>query len=214
MKQNSIIKIGLTGGIGSGKSTVTNMLIDMGISIIDCDKISRNILEIYTEVKYKIRETFGKEFFDEEDNLLRRKLGDYIFEDELRKSKLEEITLPYIKDEIFKSINKFESEGKKMCVIDAPTLIESGFNEYMDYNILVWTNVKTQIDRVMTRDNMKKDQVLKRINSQITLDSKIDYVDYVIDNSSSVYVTRIEVKSIIDDILIKIRNMEGCPNEF
>lgn len=211
MMQNSIVKIGLTGGIGSGKSTVTNMLIERGVSVVDCDKISREILEIYQEIKCKIKENFGKDFFDKDNNLLRRKLGDYIFEDELRKNKLEEITLPYIKDEIFKSINKLEGEGKNICIVDAPTLIESGFNEYMDYSILVWTDVETQIERVRNRDNMKKDQVLKRINSQMTLDSKINYVDYVLDNSGSIHNTKIEANKIIDDILIRTGNAEVLP---
>ncbi len=88
MKQNSTIVVGLTGGIGSGKSTVSNMLIERNIPVIDADKISREVLIIYPEALWSIKKEFGEEVFDENDNLDRKKLGTMIFSNEIFKKKI------------------------------------------------------------------------------------------------------------------------------
>lgn len=186
MKQSSIVSmviIGLTGGIGSGKSTVAKMFIERNIKVIDADIISREILSIYPKILISIKHEFGKTFIDSLGKLKRRELGDYVFNNEYRRKKLEDIMIPFIKKQIYSRVEQYNKEGEKFCVIDAPTLIEHSINEDMDVNILVWVDKQTQIQRLKQRDSMEEGQIVHRINSQMSLDKKKLYVDFIIDNS-------------------------------
>ncbi|WP_035288269.1 dephospho-CoA kinase [Clostridium sp. KNHs214] len=192
-----MLKIGLTGGVGSGKSTVSNILREQGIKIIDADLISREVLNIYPEIKEKIKAAFGEDFLDEEGNLERRQLGNYIFKQDERRKKLERIIMPYIKKEIDLRFEAYEKSGEYICVLDAPTLIEQDIYKHMHKNILVWVDRNTQIKRVMTRDDFTEKQVLDRIKSQMHLDEKKKHVDFIIDNSKDLLNTRKQINNII-----------------
>jgi len=95
-----MIKVGITGGIGSGKSTVTNMLRDKDLPIIDADIVAREVFGIYPEVLCQIKEEFGSTFFDEKGNIKRKELGNFIFKDDVSRKKLEDIMMPFLKREI------------------------------------------------------------------------------------------------------------------
>ncbi|MEL7597493.1 MAG: dephospho-CoA kinase, partial [Clostridiaceae bacterium] len=155
-----MIKIGLTGGIGSGKSTVTKMLLEKNIPVVDVDIISREVLELYPETLEEIRNTFGEEFIDEKGKLKRRELGNHIFKSNELRKKLENILIPHIKKEIFNRIERYNEMGESICVVDAATLIEHFIHKEMDFNILVWIDRELQIKRVMTRDKLQKDEIL------------------------------------------------------
>ncbi|ARC85090.1 dephospho-CoA kinase [Clostridium argentinense CDC 2741] len=206
MKQNSTIVVGLTGGIGSGKSTVSNMLIERNIPVIDADKISREVLIIYPEVLWSIKKEFGEEVFDENDNLDRKKLGAMIFSNEILKKKLENIIIPYIKKEIFDKIEKYVKAGEKLCIVDAPTLIENNLHKYMDEVIVIVVNEKIQIKRVMARDSLSKKDALNRINSQMPLKEKLKYATYTIDNSDTLSHTEEQLDNIIFNLLVRGNN--------
>ncbi|WP_102400092.1 dephospho-CoA kinase [Haloimpatiens massiliensis] len=192
-----MLKIGLTGGVGSGKSTVSNILREKGIKIIDADLISREVINIYPEIKEKIKETFGEVFFDKKGNLKRRELGNYIFKQSEKRKELERIIMPYIKKEIDLRFDDYEKSGEYLCILDAPTLIEQEIYKYMNKNILVWVDRKNQIQRVMSRDNFTENQVLDRINSQMDLEEKKKYVDFIIDNSKDLIDTIKQINNII-----------------
>lgn len=187
MKQSNITQmiIGLTGGIGSGKSTVAKMFSERNIKVIDADMISREILSMYPEILISIKHEFGETFIDSLNRLKRRQLGDYVFNNEHRRKKLEDLMIPFIKKEIFNRLEQYNKKGERFCVVDAPTLIEHRINEYMDVNILVWVDKQTQIQRVKQRDDMEEGQITDRINSQMPLDEKKRYVDFIIDNSKN-----------------------------
>ncbi|MDP4179410.1 MAG: dephospho-CoA kinase, partial [Bacillota bacterium] len=178
-----MFKVGLTGGIGSGKSTVSEMFKNKGISIIDADIVSREVFNIYPEIYDKIRKEFGESFFDEKNNLKRREFGSYIFKNKDERKKYEAIIMPFIKKEINDRIDALSLENKKICILDAPTLIENGVHKEMDLNILVSVDLETQIERVKKRDNLSFSEVMHRINSQMTIEEKKQYVDFIIDNS-------------------------------
>lgn len=203
-----MLKIGLTGGIGSGKSTVSNLLKERGLTIIDADIIAREVLKIYPEILQKVRVSFGEKFFDENRELKRKEFGNFIFEKEERRKRYEDIIIPYIKEEILNRINKLEEDKKQISIIDAPTLIEHGLHKYMDINILIWVDLKTQIKRVKNRDNLSENQVINRVASQMSLEEKKNIVDYVIDNSSTVEKTKEEIENTLKDIGRKYREVE------
>lgn len=192
-----MLKVGLTGGIGSGKSTVSSLLEHKGITIIDADLVSREIIEKYPEVSEEIKNQFGEQFFDSDNKLLRRKLGDFIFRYHVERKKLEDIILPFIKQEIFRKIEEYDNGGVKVCVVDAPTLIENGMHEMMDLNILVWVDKANQIIRLRERDKLSDEQITNRINAQMDLDKKKEYVNFIIDNSKNITYTKEQVDEVV-----------------
>lgn len=197
-----MLKVGVTGGIGTGKSTVSSMLMERNMPVVDADKISREVIEMYPEIKEKIKSSFGSEFFDEEDKFLRRKFGDFIFQNPDIRKQYENIIIPYIKKAIFRQMKVYEDMEEEVCILDAPTLIENGLHNDMDVNILVFVNKEIQIKRVMERDNMDEQNVINRINSQMSLEEKRKYVDFVIDTGISLEYTVKQVDKIMDSIKI------------
>lgn len=191
-----MFKVGLTGGIASGKSTVSTIFINNGFKVLDADIIARDILVLYPELKEKIRKTFGHHFFDIFDDLKRKALAEYIFRYPAERIKLDNIMIPVIKEEIFSGLKKYESEGVELCIVDAPTLIEHGLHENMDMNILVWVDKNTQLNRLKKRDNITVQQALNRLSAQMNLDSKKECVDFIIDNTQSLESTRQQVEEI------------------
>lgn len=201
-----MLKIGLTGGIGSGKSTISRMLKERNIPVIDADSISREVIKNNLEIPKEIKLNFGSEFFDENNNLKRQEFGNYIFRNKTQRKKYENIIMPYIIKEIFRSMGVCENLGENICVLDAPTLIENGVHKYMDINILVWIPKSMQIERVKERDKMNEINVLDRINSQMSLEEKKQYADFIIDNSGNIENT---IKQ-LDKIFDSINTMRDC----
>lgn len=197
-----MLKIGLTGGIGSGKSTVSLMLKKKGFPIVDADIVAREVLETYPQILEQVKKHFGHSFFDENGKLKRKEFGNFIFSKEERKKDYENIIMPFIKNEIFNRITELEKEKEEVCILDAPTLIENGLHVKMDINILVWVDLKTQIERVKKRDVLSEEQVFNRINSQMSLEDKKKVVDYIIDNSGTIERTKREVIKILQEICI------------
>lgn len=192
-----MIKVGITGGIGSGKSTVTNMLRDKGLPIIDADIVAREVFVIYPEVLCQIKEEFGNAFFDEKGMIKRKELGNFIFKNNVSRKKLEEIMMPFIKKEIEHKIKAYEEDNSKICFLDAPTLIENNLHTSMDVTILVWVGSDVQVQRVMLRDGMNLDQTMDRIRAQMTLEEKRKFADFIINNEGSVENTKLQLDLIL-----------------
>ncbi|ABS40474.1 dephospho-CoA kinase [Clostridium botulinum] len=205
----SIFKIGLTGGIGAGKSTISEMIKEKNIPVIDADKISREVLKLYPEILIRVKEVFGKEFLDDNGDLKRREFGSYIFKNKNKRIEYENIIMPYITKETFKRIKLLEENKESICVLDAPTLIEQGLYKYMDINILVWVDKDTQINRVVKRDGLNRSEVMNRINSQMSMEEKKKFVEYIIDNSKDIENTKSELDKIFMEVMIKARQKGG-----
>ncbi|AJD33012.1 dephospho-CoA kinase [Clostridium sporogenes] len=204
-----IFKIGLTGGIGAGKSTISEMIKEKNIPVIDADKISRKVLNLYPEILIKVKEVFGKEFLDDNGELKRREFGSYIFKNKNKRIEYENIIMPYITKETFERMEELKKNKEPICVLDAPTLIEQGLYKYMDVNILVWVDKNTQINRVVKRDGLNKSEVINRINSQMSMEEKKKFVNYIIDNSKDIENTKGELDKIFMEVMIKAKQKGG-----
>ncbi|MHC1720749.1 MAG: dephospho-CoA kinase [Clostridiaceae bacterium] len=197
-----MLRIGLTGGIGSGKSTVSGYLKELGFKVIDADVVAREVMAIYPKIHEYINREFGKSFFDGEGRLDRKKLGSFLFANKEKLAGYEAVILPLIKKEIFIRMDELEKNGVSVCFLDAPTLIEQGMHKQMDKNILIWVDRETQIRRISKRDSMEHKQIMERISSQLDLDEKRKYADFIVDNTSGFEETKKQVHSILSELKI------------
>ena len=168
-----MIILGLTGSIGCGKSSLSNILRDNNINIIDADIISRKIFE---------DEKLLASVF-EDGSLNRKALGNIVFNDDNKLIELNNLTHPKIKEKILSEIEKVKLFNKNIIVIDAALLIEAGYLEIVDKVLVITCNEDIQIKRIQKRDNCSKEEALSRISSQISQEDKVKYADYVLDNS-------------------------------
>lgn len=195
-----MIKIGLTGGIGTGKSTVSKILSTEGFKIIDADVIAREVLEKNPKILDIIRTQFGSGFFDWRGEFRRKEFGNHIFRFPKQRIKYEGIIIPYIKEEIQNQLKGYEKKGEKVVVLDAPTLIENNLHLDMDYVILVIADNSVQIKRIMERDKLTKSDAVSRINSQMPVEQKKEFANIIIDNNNDLIDTQKQVYDLIDFI--------------
>jgi dephospho-CoA kinase len=196
--------IGLTGGIATGKSTVSAMLAEHGATIIDSDRIARQVVQPGTPGLAKIVAHFGEEYLLPGGELNRTKLGQRIFSDEKARQRLMEITHPYIFAEINTQIEHAQSQGEKMIVLDAPLLIETGLNRQVERVVLVYVDEETQIERLMKRDHLTREEAMRRIASQMSIEEKKRYADIIIDNRGSLK----ELEDQVERLFIKYQTGE------
>lgn len=195
-----MLKVGITGGIGSGKSTVTNMLREKNFSIIDADIVAREVFIINPEVPFQIKEVFGCDFFDQKGELKRKEFGNYIFKSDTQRKKLESIMMPFIISEINHRIKAHEADNCNICFLDAPTLIENNMHTSMDVTILIWVGSDVQLHRIMQRDGLGIDAAMDRIRAQMPIDEKKKFADFIIDNEGSIENTRFQLDLIIMEL--------------
>lgn len=174
--------LGLTGNIGCGKSSLSKILIQNNIDVIDADIISRNIFED-KELLNLVFENFGENIKNLDGSLDRKSLGNIVFNDDQKLVILNGLTHPKIKEKILNKINEIRNIGKSLVVIDAALLIEGGYLDILDKLIVITCKESIQISRIQLRDNLTKEQAISRMNSQMSQDEKIKYADYIIDNS-------------------------------
>ena len=186
--------VGVTGGIATGKSTVTNYLKTKGYFVIDCDELVHDAYKIGSDVYNKIISLFNLNKGFEID---RSEISKIVFYDKEKLRELEAIIHPYV----FKQIDlELKKNNDKIRFISMPLLFEVGYNELVDKVITVSVNKTTQVLRLMKRDNIDYDYALLKINSQMDLVEKINKSDYVIDNSYSIDETYIAIDNVIKDL--------------
>lgn len=193
--------IGLSGGIASGKSKISEILMDMGIPVIDGDDIAHYIVEKGSPVLDCLVELFGIEILKIDGTLDRKKLGALVFSNKENLKKLNNIIHPAIKNEILKKIDFYKNTGKKCCIVDGALLMEGIFKDIVSILILVYVNRDTQLKRLMNRNSIGYKEALSRINSQMPFEEKKKYADYIIDNSYDLEYTRSQVNKIMNEIL-------------
>jgi dephospho-CoA kinase len=192
MFKNAIV---LTGGIATGKSTVANLFNLHGFLTIDADKIAHKLLDIHSD---KIAELFGNQYI-EKGKVIRKELGNLIFNNKEEKEKLEAFIHPLIKEEIVKEAALFEKNNKPY-LIDIPLFFENG-NYDIDRNVVVYTPKDVQVKRLMKRDKSSEEEALSRINNQMDIEEKKKRAFYIIDNSKDLTSLIAEVERVKNEIL-------------
>ena len=194
--------IGLTGGIASGKSTVSNILLSLGAFIIDADKIAREIVEPGHKVLNKIVETFGYQILNKDCTLNRKFLGNIVFNNSDKLKILNSITHPEIRNIIAQRIDEIQNKCEKsIIIIDAAVLFESGLNKLTHEVWLVYLDCDTQIKRLIERDNLTFEEADARIKSQMPVGDKIRMSDKIIDNTGSLEYTHKQIEKLWNNLL-------------
>jgi len=188
--------IGLTGNIGSGKSTVARYLKDLGAVVIDADQVAREVVQPGTPAMADIINNFGPDILNSEGALDRKKMGAIAFADPQAMAILNEITHPRIVEAIKKKKQNLQSlpgSCNKLLVIDAPLLIEVGLHKDVDEIWVVKVDESKQVERLERRDGLSKKEARTRIAAQMPQEEKLKYARRVIDNSGSPEETRKQV---------------------
>lgn len=196
---NFYMIIGLTGSIASGKSTVSNMLKELGLPIVDADLVARQVVEPGTETLRKITEAFGEEILTEKGELDRPKLGAIIFNDEEKRKVLNSIIHPAIRKEMLRQRDEHIAKGEKAVIMDIPLLFESKLQHYVEKIIVVTVTEDVQLKRLMERNQFSEEEALSRIRSQLPLSVKEQGADAVINNNGSLEETKKQLLNILRD---------------
>lgn len=201
MKINKIHVIGLTGGIGSGKSSVLKELKRLGAKVIDADKISREIVRPHSSAWKKIVKEFGKKILKKNKQIDRHILGQLIFSDNSKRKILERITHPAIIARVKKQVKALKRKNRKsVIVIDAPLLFEAKLEKMMDKVVVVWCDKKCQVERLLKKTSLQRPEILKRIKAQMPIEKKKKMADLLINNSNDIKALKLKTKQIWDKI--------------
>ena len=191
--------IGLTGGIGSGKSTVSSYLKEQGYLILDADQIAHDITKKGSPVLRKIADAFGADMLDAEGNLQRKKLAAVAFSTPENKALLESMTTAEVVRLISETVAQLrKTKDYDIIFIDAPLLFEAGVDRLTDLVWMVSADEEIRIERVMNRDQISREDVLQRIANQMSNDEKIERSQEIIDNSSGKEELYRQVKALLE----------------
>lgn len=185
---------GLTGGIATGKSTVAKMLQELGAYIIDADQISRQVVEPDQVGAKRIREHFGAELFTIDGHLKRDKLAQIIFQDSSARHQLNSFLHPLIMKEMQKQTDEILKQAPDAVIIwDIPLLFEENLTNFVQKVIVIYVPDKVQRVRLQLRNNLNREEIESRIQSQLSIEEKKSLADYLIDNSGTVQQTKRQV---------------------
>ncbi|WP_088808887.1 MULTISPECIES: dephospho-CoA kinase [Listeria] len=194
--------IGLTGSIATGKSTVSKMLQDAGVPVVDADISAREVVMPGTTGLKQIAEAFGTDILQADGTLNRAKLGEIIFEDAAKRELLNQIVHPLVRADMLAKRRILFSKGEKWVVFDIPLLFESKLTDLVDITLVVATSEETQLARLKKRNHLTEKEARLRIESQMPIAEKRLYADIVIDNDDSLATTRKQV----DEFLQRLKS--------
>ncbi|PLT32315.1 dephospho-CoA kinase [Bacillus sp. V5-8f] len=189
--------IGITGGIASGKSSVSEFIKESGFTVIDADIAAREAVEPGEEAYAQIVESFGDEILQEDKMIDREKLGSIIFHDTEKRLLLNSIVHPAVRKRMIGQKDSAFDREEETVFMDIPLLFESKLTSMVDKTLLIYVNEHVQIERLMKRNGFTKSEALARISSQMPLSEKRNLADAIIDNNGDFEETKRQVKEIL-----------------
>jgi dephospho-CoA kinase len=198
--------VGVTGGIGSGQSTVCRYLKEFGCKIIDVDKKAKQIINKDRSLQKDLIRNFGKDIFGPDGKLDRRRLASLAFQEEEKTLMLNRLVHPKMVAEVIEEMeNARFSQRYPVIVIDAALIYEISIEQMFDYIIVVYTSLKRRLERVMKRDEQSREEVMARVRRQIPLEDKRKWADFVINNDRSPKELKKQTEEIFEKITDDVR---------
>ena len=198
-----MLKVGLTGGIASGKSTVSEAFARLGAKVLDADKVAREVVLPGQPAWLKLQQVFGTEYFLPDGEVNRSKLRKLVFADPEKRSKLNAIVHPEVMKEINRRFEQLTTSAQDaVVVVDVPLLLEVGVAHRFDRVIVVYVTENVQIKRLRQRDGLSLEGARRALSTQMALDKKVEHADYVIDNSGTLDETQDQVEEVWQNLLL------------
>ena len=195
-KDNRLL-LGITGGIASGKTTVANMLAELGAYTIDFDVLARKVVEPGKPAWKEIVDFFGRQVLNNNGTLNRKKLSDIVFKDMEKRKKLESFTHPRIHQEFIRELNDITAKDSNAIIqVVIPLLIEHNLQYLFHKLVVVYIPYEKQVERLMSRDGISRDQAENILKAQLPIDEKVGYADFVINNEGSLEQTKAQVEEL------------------
>jgi len=201
-----MLRVGLTGSIGVGKSFVASIFTELGCHVLDADHTAREVVMPDTPGLEALTKAFGEEILNTDGTLDRKRLGALIFADENQRQRLNHILHPFIiarQDEILREWEREDPKG--IGIVDAALMIESGGYKRFDKLIVVHCRPEVQLERLMLRDKLTRDEAQRRIASQMSQEQKQKFADYLIDTSDGFDLTRSRTDEVYNQLIRVIR---------
>ncbi len=193
--------VGLTGGIASGKTVVSQVLREEGAYLIDADQIARELVEPYKPAWNELRRVFGDQIVDRDGFIHRKKLAAIVFSNPQQRDLLDRILHPRIKEEMGRRLKEIgQKDPEAIVVIDGALLVESGHYREMDKLIVVTSSERKQIERLRERDGASPEEALKVISSQMPVREKLKVADFVIKNEGLLEETKRRAKAVFQKL--------------
>lgn len=212
MLANKAYVIGLTGGIGCGKSEAAKYLASLGALHLDADQVSRSLTAENGEALPEIRRVFGDGVFNDDGSLDRKSMAEIVFNDPSARRNLEGIIHPLVQRSMLRQMDEAARQGIKVIILDVPLLFETGMDTLCDECWTMYTDRETQIERIMERDNATREHAEARIDSQMSSEERNARAARVIDSGKSIERTRSELGSLYNGVLKKLEKLADAEN--
>ena len=196
-----MLKVGLTGGIGSGKSTASRYFESLGAFVLDADEEVKSLITSNETVQYELISEFGTDIIDGTGRVDKNKLSRVAFQDEDHQQRLNSVVHPYIFNLIDKEFNRvFNDKKHGVFIVDAALIYETGFDAHLDYVIVVTAHLKNRMERALGRETLSREEILKRVGFQWPEEEKVNMADFVVHNDG----TEAELQKNIETLIKKL----------
>ena len=193
-----MLKVGLTGGIGSGKSTASRYFESLGAFVLDADEEAKKMITSNETVQHELISEFGTDIIDGTGRVDKNKLSRIAFQDEDHQQRLNSVVHPYIFNLIDKEFNRvFNDKKHGVFIVDAALIYETGFDAHLDYVIVVTAHLKNRMERALGRETLSREEILKRVDFQWPEEEKVNMADFVVHNDGAEAELQKNIESII-----------------
>ncbi len=197
-----MLKVGLTGGIACGKTVVRQRLEERGVPTLDADGAVHRLLQAGTETTRQVAASFGDDVIAPDGSVDRKALGALVFADEESRKKLNAIVHPAVWSEIERFFEARRKASDSVAVVDAALMIETGSYRRYDFVVVVHCPPEIQLQRLMSRDGLTREDALRRIRSQMPIEQKLRFADFLVDTSGSIEETHAQADALVSKLLL------------